>query len=188
MAPFDSFPDGLGLRRVEDDAAPPVTRAATPAAGSLDDLFLDPFSRAVSGAVERASPAVAHIRIERGRSRRKPSEGAGSGFIVTPDGYLVTNSHVAGGADAIEVTLPDGRIVGAEPVGDDPDSDLAVVKVAASSLAYAQLADSTRVRVGQIAIAIGSPYGFEHTVTAGIVSALGRSMRSRTGRLLDNIV
>jgi S1-C subfamily serine protease len=131
---------------------------------------------------------VAHIRIERGRSRRRPSEGAGSGFIVTPDGYMVTNSHVAGGADTIEVTLPDGRVAAGESVGDDPDSDLAVVKVAASGLAYARLADSTRVRVGQIAIAIGSPYGFEHSVTAGIVSALGRSMRSRTGRLLDNII
>src|SRR5262249_17539211 len=113
---------------------------------------------------------------------------AGSGFVVTPDGYMVTNSHVAGGADAIEVTLPDGRVAAAEPVGDDLDSDLAVVKIAAPALTHASFADSARLKVGQIAIAIGSPYGFQHTVTAGIVSALGRSMRGATGRLLDNII
>ena len=114
--------------------------------------------------------------------------GAGSGFLITPDGYLITNSHVAGGAAAVEVTLSDGRVAGAEVVGDDPDSDLAVLKVAASSLHWCRLGDSRRLRVGQIAIAIGSPYGFRHTVTAGIVSGLGRSMRARTGRLLDNIL
>jgi S1-C subfamily serine protease len=101
---------------------------------------------------------------------------------------LLTNSHVAGAASAIEVTLPDGQLVAAELVGEDPDSDLAVVKIGAPELAYTRLADSARVRVGQIAIAIGSPYGFQHSVTAGIVSALGRSMRSQTGRLLDNII
>jgi len=173
---------------VEDEGARTASGFAPVATGGQDAALLDAYSSAVSGAVERASPAVAHIRVERARSRRKPSEGAGSGFIVTPDGYLVTNSHVAGGADAIEVTLPDGRVVGAEPVGDDPDSDIAVVKIAAAGPAHAQFTDSTRVKVGQIAIAIGSPYGFQHTVTAGIVSALGRSMRSSTGRLLDNII
>ena len=187
MAPLDRTPLA-GLTWVEDDGARPATGFVPAAAGGRDAALLDAYSNAVSGAVERASPAVAHIRVERGRSRRKPSEGAGSGFIVTPDGYLVTNSHVAGGADAIEVTLPDGRIVGAEPVGDDPDSDLAVVKIAAAAPVHAQFTDSARVKVGQIAIAIGSPYGFQHTVTAGIVSALGRSMRSSTGRLLDNII
>ena len=107
---------------------------------------------------------------------------------ITPDGYLVTNSHVAGGSSALEATLPDGRILAADLVGDDPDSDLAIVKVGADGLAYAQFGDSSRVSVGQVAIAIGSPYGFQHTVTAGIVSALGRSMRGATGRLLDNII
>src|SRR5205823_8766249 len=107
---------------------------------------------------------------------------------ITPDGYLVTNSHVAGGASAIEVTLPDGRTASARIVGDDPHSDLALLKVAASDLAWCRFGDSAKVRVGQIAIAIGSPYGFQHSVTAGIVSALGRSMRAQTGRLLDNIV
>src|SRR5262249_52967616 len=98
------------------------------------------------------------------------------------------NSHVAGGASSIEVTLSDGRAASAELVGDDPDSDLAVLKVAASDLAWCRLGDSRKLRVGQIAIAIGSPYGYRHTVTAGIISALGRSMRARTGRLLDNVL
>ena len=129
-------------------------------------------------------------RARRGRrAARGAREGAGSGFLITPDGYLVTNSHVAGGASALEVTLPDGRTrVPREIVGDDPDSDLAVLKVGAGDLAWSRFGDSSAVRVGQIAIAIGSPYGFQHTVTAGIVSALGRSMRARTGRMLDNIL
>ncbi len=173
----------------------PIPRSATPgpdglpaAIGTMRTMrrLLDAYSAAVVGAVERVRPAVVHIRVERpGKGR---GEGSGSGFIIAPDGYLLTNSHVAGGASALEVTLPDGRTAPAELVGEDPDSDLAVVKVGAPELAYSRLGDSTRVRVGQIAIAIGSPYGFQHTVTAGIVSALGRSMRSQTGRLLDNII
>ena len=151
-------------------------------------MLLDAYSAAVSGAVARTSPAVAHIRVERATGRGPQREGSGSGFIITPDGYVVTNSHVAGGASAIEVTLPDGRVAAAELVGDDPDSDLAVLKIGTPGLSYARFADFAGVRVGQIAIAIGSPYGFQHTVTAGIVSALGRSMRGQTGRLLDNII
>jgi len=185
MAPLDLSPV---VRLVEGGGTGRSADAAASATNLRDAALLDAYSSAVSGAVERASPAVVHVRVARGRNRRGPREGTGSGFIVTPDGYVVTNSHVAGSADAIEVTLPDGRVAAGESVGDDPDSDLAVVKVAASGLAYVQLTDSTRVKVGQIAIAIGSPFGFEHTVTAGIVSALGRSMRSRTGRLLDNII
>lgn len=155
-------------------------------AGGRDAELLDAYSAAVAGAVERVRPAVVHIRVE--RSGKARPQGSGSGFIIAPDGYLLTNSHVAGGASALEVTLPDGRTAAAELVGEDPDSDLALIKIAAPELAYTLLADSTRVRVGQVAIAIGSPYGFQHTVTAGIVSALGRSMRSQTGRLLDNII
>jgi S1-C subfamily serine protease len=133
------------------------------------------------------TPAVAHVAVRRakGRGRR---DGAGSGFLITPDGYLVTNSHVAGGADAIEVSLPDGRRADGTIVGDDPDSDLALVKVGAGDLAWCQFADARPLRVGQVAVAIGSPYGFQHTVTAGIVSALGRSMRAQSGRLLDNVI
>jgi len=170
-----------------DDAhAPPIEPGSAPGA---DADLLDAYSASVTAAVARVAPAVAHLRVEnarRGRAGR--GAGSGSGFLITPDGYLITNSHVAGGAAAIEVTLADGRVASAEVVGDDPDSDLAVLKVAASDLAWCRLGDSRRLRVGQIAIAIGSPYGFRHTVTAGIVSGLGRSMRARTGRLLDNVL
>ena len=183
MSPLDAHA-GSHLHLVLDQASVPAPSGRE---GEVDDTaLLDAYSAAVVGAVERVRPAVVHIRVERpGKGR---GEGSGSGFIIAPDGYLLTNSHVAGGASALEVTLPDGRTAPAELVGEDPDSDLAVVKVGAPDLAYSRLGDSTRVRVGQIAIAIGSPYGFQHTVTAGIVSALGRSMRSATGRLLDNIV
>jgi S1-C subfamily serine protease len=152
-------------------------------------VLLDAYSRAVAAAVGRVAPAVVHLRVEGNRrGRGAPAAGAGSGFLITPDGYLLTNSHVAGGAKAVEVTLADGRVTRADVVGDDPDSDLAVLKVTASSLHWCTLGDSRDLRVGQIAIAIGSPYGFQHTVTAGIVSSLGRSMRARTGRLLDNVL
>jgi S1-C subfamily serine protease len=186
MPPLD-FPQ---LRPLADGAVE-LSAAASPAP-IPDATLLDAYSHAVSSAVAAVAPAVAHVRVERSarssRGARSAREGAGSGFLITPDGYLVTNSHVAGGASALEVTLPDGRTVSAEIVGDDPDSDLAVLKVGAGDLAWSRFGDSSAVRVGQIAIAIGSPYGFQHTVTAGIVSALGRSMRARTGRMLDNIL
>jgi len=162
---------------------------AVPDAGAPPDAALhDAYSRAVIAAVAAVSPAVAHVRIERAKAARGGREGSGSGFLITPDGYLVTNSHVASGATRVEVTLADGRIASAEVVGDDPDSDLAVLKVAADDLVSCRFGATPDVRVGQIAIAIGSPYGFQHTVTAGIVSALGRSMRASTGRLLDNVL
>jgi S1-C subfamily serine protease len=168
--------------------APAGAVPVTPARQSGDGELLDAYSRAVADAVERVAPAVAHVRVVRARGRRGEQQGSGSGFLIAPDGYLVTNSHVASAATALEVTLPDGRTAGATIVGDDPDSDLAVLKVAAGDLAWCRFGDSSAVRVGQIAIAIGSPYGFQHTVTAGIVSALGRSMRAQSGRLLDNIL
>jgi S1-C subfamily serine protease len=163
---------------------------ATAAPAQIPDATLhDAYSAAVTTAVARVAPAVAHVGVRRRRvGRGGRAEGAGSGFLITPDGFLLTNSHVASGAEAIEVVLADGRHASAEIVGDDPDSDLALVKVAASDLAWCRLGDSARIAVGQIAIAIGSPYGFQHTVTAGIVSALGRSMRAQTGRLLDNVL
>jgi S1-C subfamily serine protease len=187
MAPFDRMPPP-GLHAVLDDSVADASAPPSFSESESDNGLLDAYSRAVTGAVARVRPAVVHIGIERRTRPGKPQAGSGSGFIITPDGYLITNSHVAGGAAAIQATLPDGRVVAGELVGDDPDSDLAIVKIGADNLAYARLGDSSRVRVGQIAIAIGSPYGFQHTVTAGIVSALGRSMRSATGRLLDNIV
>jgi len=163
---------------------------AAPIPSTLPDApLLDAYSAAVTDAVARVAPAVAHVAVRRRHGQRGVrAHGAGSGFLITPDGYLLTNSHVAGSADEIEVVLVDGRQAAAEIVGDDPDSDLALVKVAAPDLAWCRLGDSGRVAVGQIAIAIGSPYGFQHTVTAGIVSALGRSMRAQTGRLLDNVL
>ena len=188
MAPLDRFPRSPEFRRVLDEAASEPAAASPTHETASDPALLDAYSAAVSAAVARTSPAVAHIRVERAGRRGGARGGAGSGFIITPDGYMVTNSHVASGAGMLEVTLPDGRVLPAEMVGDDPDSDLAVIKIGASGLAYARFADSTHVKVGQIAIAIGSPYGFQHTVTAGIVSALGRSMRAQTGRLLDNII
>jgi S1-C subfamily serine protease len=188
MAPLDRFPTP-GLRAILDEPRPAVAPVAQPASVlEADAGLLDAYSRAVTAAVDRVRPSVVHIHIERRARRGQSREGAGSGFIITPDGYLITNSHVAGGASALQATLPDGRTVEGELVGDDPDSDLAVVKIGADGLSYGHLGDSTRVRVGQVAIAIGSPYGFQHTVTAGIVSAIGRSMRGATGRLLDNII
>ena len=185
MAPLD-LP---ALRPVldHDGAAAEGSLGSSPPCGS-DSALLDAYSRAVTAAVARVRPSVVHIQVQRPARHGQPREGAGSGFIITPDGYLITNSHVAGGASALQATLPDGRTVEGTLVGDDPDSDLAVVKIGAEGLAYGRLADSTQVLVGQLAIAIGSPYGFQHTVTAGIVSALGRSMRGATGRLLDNII
>jgi S1-C subfamily serine protease len=162
-----------------------LPRSAPPAdAPHPDAALLDAYSHAVTRAVEAVAPAVAHVDV----ARDKGGNGSGSGFLITPDGYLVTNSHVVAGARALEVTLADGRIAAAQIVGDDPDSDLAVLKVAAGDLAWSRFGDSSTLRVGQVAIAIGSPLGFQHTVTAGIVSALGRSMRAQTGRLLDNVL
>jgi S1-C subfamily serine protease len=188
MAPLDGFARNARSRLVLDESDSPANGTPVAAGPPRDGPLLDAYSAAVSSAVARTSPAVAHIRVERAARPGTPREGSGSGFIITPDGYVVTNSHVAGGASALEVTLPDGREVAGELIGDDPDSDLAVIKIGAPGLSYGRFADFGGVRVGQIAIAIGSPYGFQHTVTAGIVSALGRSMRGQTGRLLDNII
>ena len=187
MPPLDD-PRVLPLA-FNEDAEPAGAASSPPAPGlAADGVLLDAYSHAVIGAVAKVAPAVAHVRVERANAPRGGREGSGSGFLITPDGYLVTNSHVAGGATALEVTLPDGRTAKADIVGDDPDSDLAVLKVGAGDLAWSRFGNSGAVQVGQIAIAIGSPYGFQHTVTAGIVSALGRSMRARTGRMLDNIL
>jgi len=188
MGPFDRLPSAARRAVLDDSSADALQPPPRLPEHEPDDELLDAYSRAVSGAVARVRPSVVHIGVDRPARRGRAQSGSGSGFIITPDGYLITNSHVAAGAVALHATLPDGRVVAGELVGDDPDSDLALVKVGADNLAYACLGDSSRVRVGQIAIAIGSPYGFQHTVTAGIVSALGRSMRSATGRLLDNIV
>ena len=154
--------------------------------GAAEDLALfDAYSRAVIGAVDTVGPAVLHLQIS---GAKEGSGGAGSGVVFTPDAYVLTNSHVVSGARKIEATFPDGRSLAANLVGDDPDTDLAVLRLEGETPAFARLGDSRRLRVGQLVVAIGNPFGFQCTVTAGVVSALGRSLRTRSGRLIDSVI
>jgi len=162
---------------------------------SRDFSLLDTYSQTVVTVAQRAANAVSHLKVRKpnkpapANNRRRPEgEGSGSGFLISTDGYLVTNSHVVNGAESIEANFSDGRSFTAQVVGDDPASDIAVVKIDGNGFTTLPFGPSDRLQVGQIAIAIGNPYGFQHSVTAGVVSALGRSLRSQSGRLIDDVI
>jgi S1-C subfamily serine protease len=182
-----SLPEGS----LPEEPARPAP-AESPDAGQLDS-----YSRAVTTAVERVSPSVVNVEVhhvaapQSGRRRSgepRDRRGGGSGFVFTPDGLILTNSHVVHDATRIEVTLADGRRAPAHTIGDDPATDLAVIRIDVSGLQAVPLGDSQQLRPGQMAIAIGNPYGFQSTVTAGVISALGRSLRSYSGRLIEDVI
>lgn len=179
-----SLPDERPLR----DRGPSLETAP-------DGELLDAYSRAVTSAAARVSPSVVNIEVRQARRAVEPSgdpgrdtRGSGSGIILTPDGFVLTNSHVVHGTSRQDVMLTDGRRFRAELIGDDPDTDLAVLRIPGSSLAPVSIGDSQSLQVGQLVIAVGNPYGFQCTVTAGVISAVGRSLRSSSGRLIDNVI
>ena len=154
-----------------------------------DENIFDAYSLAVTKAVETVSPAVVNINIfTAGKNKQNQRRGSGSGFIFTPDGFILTNSHVVNKAKQIEVVLSDGRKFNADLIGNDPDTDLAVIRIDSTGITPASLGDSSKIKIGQLVVAIGNPYGFQASVTAGVVSALGRSLRANTGRLIDNVI
>lgn len=164
-----------------------------PAPNVDESEIFDSYSRTVVGVSEMVSPSVVKIEIEQKgknvRGRQMPNQtGSGSGFIFTPDGFILTNSHVVHNSGVINVVMQNGNRYQAELIGDDPDTDLAVIRINANDLVAIKLGASNRLKVGQLAIAVGNPFGFQTTVTAGVVSALGRSLRAGSGRLIDDII
>ncbi len=164
----------------------PQRKSAASAQPPGEETLLDSYSQVVVGVAEKLSPAVVHISVA-GRDKRQP-RGSGSGLIITPDGYALTNRHVVHGARSIEITLNDGRAFTAEPVGEDAPTDVAVLRISSTNLPVADLGDSQSLRVGQLVVAIGNPLGFQCTVTAGVISALGRTLRTESGRVVENVI
>ena len=176
----------MKVHLINDSPAQSTTQSTTQSSVPASDLdLLDAYSQAVASTVQQAGPAVVHIQA---RSGKRGGGGTGSGFLISPDGFVMTNSHVVHGADEVRAQTPDGRESTAEIIGDDPDTDLAVLRIGLPDLHHLGFADSQKIAVGQIAVAIGNPLGLDNTVTAGIVSALGRTFPSRTGRLIDNVL